>query len=370
MRVLHGPVNVGNQPWVLSRHERALGVHSDLVVNYSTWFGYPCDRSLSPLGKRTLQGMARRLMFGLTAPWRYDILHFYFGRSFLCWDDLGPPNRYWFADLKLAKRLGRKVFMTLQGCDVRLSDRSAERSKYTACHLGLCESAPDCRGSLDARRRELIQNILPLADRVFYLVPELGHYVPGASFLPYASVDIEAFEPVWPKTTGVPVLLHAPSSESIKGSPIIIAAVERLKKRMPLEFILVKGVPYAEALKLYQRADLVIDQVQLSWYGGFAVEAMALGKPVACYIQDEDLRFLPAGMRADLPMIQITPDTIEADLERALQQRHLWPAWGRRARNYVLRWHHPRRLAAAMVRAYRHPTSAFHLEEETSACAA
>src|SRR5687767_1244624 len=103
LRVLHGPVNVGNQPWVLSRHERRLGVRSELVVNYSTWFGYPADKCLSPLAKRTLWNTARRFLFGITSPWRYDILHYYFGRSFLCWDDYSAPNRLWFADLKLAK---------------------------------------------------------------------------------------------------------------------------------------------------------------------------------------------------------------------------------------------------------------------------
>ncbi|HXG46764.1 MAG TPA: hypothetical protein VNO52_04005, partial [Methylomirabilota bacterium] len=113
LRVLHGPVNVGNQPWVLSRYERRLGVRSDLAVNYSTWLGYPADVCLSPLQRRSALDVARRFAFGATAPLRYDVLHYYFGRSFLCWDDYGPPNRLWFADLKLAKRLGRKVFMTL-----------------------------------------------------------------------------------------------------------------------------------------------------------------------------------------------------------------------------------------------------------------
>jgi glycosyltransferase involved in cell wall biosynthesis len=370
LRVLHGPVNVGNQPWVLSRHERALGVRSDLAVNYSTWFGYPADRCVSALGKRTPLHIAKRFLFGVTSPWRYDVLHYYFGRSFLCWDDYGAPNRLWFADLKLARRLGRKVFMTLQGCDIRLSDESAARNEFTACEIGRCESAPDCRASLDARRRALVRDILPLVHRVFFLNPELGHYVPGASFLPYASVDVEAFEPVWPSANGVPVLLHAPSNESIKGSALIIEAVERLKKRIPLEFVLVKGVPYEQALKLYQRADLVIDQLLMGWYGGLAVEAMAMGKPVACYLRDQDLAFLPAGMRRDLPIVQITPGTVEADLERALRRRHEWPAWGRRSRDYVLRWHHPRRLAAAMIRTYRDPESRFNLEAEYQACAA
>ena len=32
--------------------------------------------------------------------------------------------------------------------------------------------------------------VLPLVDRVFYLNPELGRYVPNGEFLPYASVDV------------------------------------------------------------------------------------------------------------------------------------------------------------------------------------
>ena len=46
MRVLHAPVNIGNQPWVLSRQERKLGVKSDLVLNYNTWINYNADRVL------------------------------------------------------------------------------------------------------------------------------------------------------------------------------------------------------------------------------------------------------------------------------------------------------------------------------------
>ncbi len=370
MRVLHGPVNIGNQPWVLSRHERRLGMQSDLVVNYSTWLGYPADRCLSELGKRTLGNMARRFVFGMSAPFRYDVLHYYFGRSFLCWEDYGGPKWFWFSDLKLARRLGRKVFLTLQGCDARLSEESSGRNRHTPCHLRRCAAAPDCRASLDERRRFLIEKIVPLADRVFVLNPELAHYVPGSVFMPYCSVDVEAFDPVWPRPSGTAVILHAPSDQSIKGSPLIIAAVERLKKKYDIEFILVKGVPYEEALKLYRRADLVIDQLYAGWYGGLAVEAMAMGKPVGCYLREEDLGVLPPAMRSELPIVRLDPDTVEQDLEAALQRRHLWSSWGERARQYVLRWHHPRRLAAAMVAAYRDPASSFSLELEATACAA
>ena len=114
--------------------------------------------------------------------------------------------------------------------------------------------------------------------------------------------------------------------------------------------------------RLYHRADLVIDQVLTGWYGGFAVEAMAMGKPVACYIRDADLGYIPEAMRAELPFIRLTPETIEADIAAALARRAEWPQWGQQARAFVLRWHHPRRLAAAMIRAYQDPLARFHLE--------
>ncbi len=357
LKVLHGPVNVGNQPWVLSRHERSFGVQSDLIVNYNTWLGYSFDRCLSPPSGKSPQHALKRLLFGVASPFRYDVLHYYFGLSFLCWNDYGGRNPLWFADLKLAKRLGRKVFMTLQGCDARISSHSADRNAVTPCALGECDSAPACRAQIDMQRRYLIDKILPLVDRVFVLNPELAHYVPGAVFMPYASVDIEAFEPVWPKTTGPAVIVHAPSDPSIKGSRYIVDAVERLKQRFPIDFIQVKGLPHAEAMQIYRKADLVIDQVLTGWYGGFAVEAMAMGKPVACYLRRDDFKFVPPRMATELPFLHLALATLEDDLAAILVQRERLPEWGRQSRAFVMRWHHPRRIARAMVDAYRHPES-------------
>jgi hypothetical protein len=259
--------------------------------------------------------------------------------------------------------------MTLQGCDVRLSVHSAERNAITPCHEGHCQAVPVCRSTLDARREALVERILPMVDRVFVLNPELAHYVPGATFLPYASVDVEAFAPRWPRSDGPVRILHAPSDEGIKGTGLIVAAVERLQKTMPIELVLVRGTSHAEALKRYEEADLVIDQVLAGWYGGFAVEAMALGKPVACYLRDSDLDCLPEKMKAELPLIRLSPLTLEADIAAAIAQRQEWRSWGERSRAFALRWHHPRRIAAGMVRAYRDPLSRFILEADEP-CAA
>jgi glycosyltransferase involved in cell wall biosynthesis len=370
LRVLHGPYNIGNHAWMLSRFERQLGVHSELVVNYSTWLKYNADRCLGQLGRLTIRDAWRRLYFGLSAPFRYDVLHYYFGRTHMCWDDWGPANLLWYTDLKLARKLGRRVLMTLQGCDVRISAESAAHNTQTPCRLGCCKAAPVCRATLDANRREMIRDVLPLVDRRFIQNPDLAHFVPDADFLPYSSIDVEATEVAPPGANETPVLLHAPTDESIKGSARIIQAVERVRQHFPLELVLVKNVPHAEALKLYRRADLIIDQILAGWYGNFAVEAMAMGKPVVAYIREEDLGALPPAMRADLPIVRVSPATLEEDLAQALARRAEWPEWGRRGRAYALRWHNPRSIAAALLRVYRDPTASFEMRPEPIAYAA
>jgi hypothetical protein len=368
--VLHGPTNVGNQPWVLSRAERRLGVRSDLAVTSGNWLGYRADRRLRGPDLGLLGSLISLGSFAAAAPFRYDVLHCYFGTSFLNLSSRRFPFSLPFLDLKLWRWLGRKVVMTFQGCDVRQSDRSTARDPLSMCQLGHCTLARTCRARLDDGRRRMLDHLLPLCDRIFVLNPELAHEVPEAVFLPYASVNVEALQPVWPRTNGRIVLLHAPTNEGIKGTRYLVAAVDRLKRRWPIELSLVKKVPHAQALQLYRQADLVVDQLLGGWYGGFAVEAMALGKPVGCYIREGDLNCLSPAFRADLPLIRLTVPTLEQDLEAVLERRAEWPEWGKMAREFVLRWHHPLRIAHAMIRTYLDPASQFDLEPEPRATAA
>src|SRR5262249_22317500 len=157
---------------------------------------------------------------------------------------------------------------TLQGCDVRLARESTLRNAFTPCQQGRCRFFEKCLDSLDARRRELIAKVLPLADRVFYLNPELGHYVPRAEFLPYSNVEISDIEVVPPKPNGRITIVHAPSDGSIKGTPAILAALDALKAERDFELILVQNLPHEEAMRVYRAADIVIDQVLAGWYGG------------------------------------------------------------------------------------------------------
>lgn len=369
LRVLHGPVNIGNQPWTLSRAERRLGAASDLVVNYGTWLHYPADKTLSESGALTPLSRLRRFGFGLAGAWQYDVLHFYFGRTFTMPDGYrfgqGVRDKVFIADLLAARRLGRKVFMTLQGCDARIASMSNRQNAWTMCAPGRCSVYQACLDTNDAQRLSMIKTVLPLCDRVFYLNPEIGHFVPGGTFLPYANVDVASVDVRLPSPSGRPRIVHAPSDGAIKGTPLILDALEQLRDRFDFDLVLVQGKAHAEAMELYRSADLAIDQVLAGWYGGFAVELMAMGKPVAGYVREEDLDFVDARMRRDIPILQLRPGHLVDDLAAILARRAEWTELGRRARSYVEAWHNPDVIAGAMLAAYRSPTSAFELRPGT-----
>jgi hypothetical protein len=368
MRILHGPVKVGNQPWSLSRADRAAGAESDLVVNYGTWIGYPSDRSLSEYGRKNLRSAVRRAAFSLSAPFRYDVLHYYFGRSFMLWDDWGRVlgksavgDAVALADVRLAKALGKHCFMTLQGCDVRIAGDSNRLNAWTPCAEGRCNAYAQCLAAIDANRRKMISTLLPLMDGVFYLNPELGRWVPQGTFLPYANVDIHGIVPAPPADGRRLRIVHAPSDPAIKGTASIVAALEALSARFDFELVLVKGKPHSEAMEIYRSADLAIDQLFAGWYGGFAVELMAMGKPVAAYIREEDRDFVPARMWADLPILKIRPDHLEQDLAAILERARDLIETGARSRAFVERWHDPVRIATALGRVYRDPGALLEL---------
>jgi len=82
------------------------------------------------------------------------------------------------------------------------------------------------------------------------------------------------------------------------------------------------------------------------------VEMMALGKPVVCYIREEDLKFIPGQMKDDLPIVNANTDTIYEVLSRLVEQQDQLHLIGERSRAYVERWHDPMKIALRTKEVY------------------
>jgi hypothetical protein len=140
------------------------------------------------------------------------------------------------------------------------------------------------------------------AERIYYLNPDLAHYLPGrAEFMAYAHVDWRTVH-VYQTGNRRPRIVHAPTNRRIKGTRFVVKTVEKLRREgFEFDFALVENVKHEDAMREYEKADIVVDQLLIGWYGGLAVEVMAMGKCVVCYLREEDLSVVPLEMAEEIP---------------------------------------------------------------------
>jgi glycosyltransferase involved in cell wall biosynthesis len=305
LRVTHCPVNIAGIPWENVQALRRKGLDARLVVFERGRLHPEADWSLDRRG-----GLVRRLAtqlaaFARLAP-RTDVFHFYFGLTLL-------PKSVQFPLLKLLRR--RSVFHYL-GSDIR--GKSPEQLAYGK------RADAEIVGSYDALR-----------------------WVPEARVIP-PGLDLRPFTPTPPTDSPRPLVVHAPSNREKKGTQHVIEACSQL----PVELDIVEGVPHDVARERYARADIVVDQLSAGWHGVFAIESMALGKPVVTHLKPEVVERSAAGFGVHIPIVPATADTLVDALRPLVEQPALRRELGAAGRAYVEQVHDIDRVADRLVDLY------------------
>jgi glycosyltransferase involved in cell wall biosynthesis len=134
-------------------------------------------------------------------------------------------------------------------------------------------------------------------------------------------------------------ILHAPNHPMLKGTDALIAAIELLKNEgLNIELILLRGVPNAEIRRAMIDADLLADQFVIGWFGLFALEGMAMGKPVLCNLRNDLIElFVKADMveRHEIPLINTDLLDIADKIRWAYYNREELSAIGEKGRDFV-----------------------------------
>lgn len=370
MRVLHAPSSTGGNPQALSRALRQLGVDSRSLVVSQNYLAYQADIVLHRPGQSFILREFKRIWAIAVQLRRCDVIHYNAGTTiasayaveFRSRDGVrGILRQIYAAYLRLLQRaelayvkwLGKAVFVTYQGDDARQGDYCLQH--YAITFASRVEPGYYCPAS-DAFKRRNIARMSALASAIYSVNPDLLNVLPDrARFTPYGHVFLDEWTPDPSQSHPGPLrILHAPSHRGVKGTDLILAALEELKAQgHAFELLLVEGMSNARAREVYASADVLIDQLFAGWYGGLAVELMALGKPVLAYIREDDLHFIDPDMRAELPVLQVTPDTVLTALKSMIEMpREDLVALGRRSRAFVERWHDPMRIAADIKRDY------------------
>jgi glycosyltransferase involved in cell wall biosynthesis len=299
-------VNFAGIGWTNVQALRQKGVDARLVV-FNTQPAHPeADENLNlPCGpalrRQAMQFRALAKLLPST-----DVFHFYFGLTLV-------PKRIQFPILKAARK--KSVFHFV-GSDIR--GKTPDELAY-----GRLADA-QIVGSYDAAR-----------------------WIPEAEVVP-PGIDLSAIEPVPPRADGPVRVAHAALSRRRKGTELVVAACEELG----LELDVIENVRHDEVGPRLARADIVVDQLNSGWYGLFAIEAMAYGKPVVGYIHDEAATRTAAAFGVDLPIVRTTKETLAADLRSLLESAEERRARGAAGRSYVERVHDADKMADRLIDIY------------------
>jgi hypothetical protein len=350
-KVLHLPTAVGGNSWGLAQGERRLGLDSKVLITQNTWLDYPNDVSLRWEEKKFWLRIPSSIASFLKYRNKFDVFHFNFGSTLVDFRNYGI--HLW--DLPFYPK-NSKIIFTYNGCDARQKYKTMQRVRFASCHEEECYSGMCNSGTRDKIREKRIGIASKYAHHIFAVNPDLLHFLPEriATFLPYSIASWYDIQSVPYKIDRKIRIVHSPTNQAAKGSRYVIRALENLRRRYDIEIILVDKVPNKEALNIYSRADLIVDQVLAGWYGGLAVEAMKMGKPIGVFVREDDLKFIPEKMAQDLKsaVINLNPFNIEKVLEEYLENPRLLKFKSEAGCAYVHKWHDPTYVAGITKSTY------------------
>ena len=344
MRILILGANVASQMSITVRALRRVGVDADGAV-YGTIANYSTE------GLRQLEEMSRleRLRRGyLRTSWSWtiassivkcDVVHWNYGVS--AWG-----RGY---DLRLAHLLGRPGIVEFWGSDVRIAELAAERSVYYARRGSGYEYEKEETRAGSYQRQELFANngvrecfAPPWFDQ--YLKPSLFR----ATHHSFLRVLLDELTPAPASHRRKPVVAHAPSARGAKGTDMVLAVVERLRRRIDFEFVLLHGLSRREVLDQVRACDVFLDQFVIGEYGMASVEAMAFAKPVVCYLRPDVIDQVPGR----IPIVNASPDDLEDKLAELLTAESSRTRIGEESRQYVEDYHDAEAYARRLVPVY------------------
>jgi hypothetical protein len=366
--------------WYLSRELRKLGWVADLVDfdndPRNAMFYHGRDFTFVD---RSVFGVIDQLLFYPLALFRYEIF-FFANTDCLKFGNVVSRVLGIFgkgADVRLLKLFGRKIFYGNNGCldgvsqsafglwgPYKVCDSCPLQHRADVCsderNLAwgrLRNSLADYQCLLGGNRADF--NVDPRVhespwfyclDRHFW-TPDL--LVPSNYRLPFARTTVKLYHAVG----NFEARSHgAGKIETIKSTHIYLPLVERLRTEgYDVEMIFFKDVPN-QKIRYYQaQADVVLEMLTYGWFGANAREAMMLGKPVVCFLRPEWLesmrRELPEYVD-ELPIVNATPETIDAVLRDLLDNPARRIEIGRRSREFAEKWHASDRAAVHFDRVF------------------
>ena len=341
-------IGLGPEPLINNvYHKMALQQHGYSAQTFVSDVYFITDKfdvrgdRLLPTRYRFLRLSFVYLYLFIASLFRYKCIYIYFNGG-----PLGFGRLLWRIEPLLYKLAKVKMVVMPYGGDVQEMSRAPNLLFKRA--IGLDYPQHRFRRARIAKKIDLwtkyADHVIAGCEWVYYL------YHWDTLMLAHFSIDVEAWKPLHTDSdrTGPALrdrfrVLHAPNHKAIKGTQYFMDAVKELKAEgLDIELVLLEGVPNEEVKRVMATVDVVADQLIVGWYAMFALEAMAMEKPVLCFLRD-DLQelYVASGLVSadEIPIINCSPLTVKEAIRGLVQERDRLAEIGRRSRAYVLKHH-------------------------------
>lgn len=251
----------------------------------------------------------------------YDVVH------------IAPGSgRYGLQELSAAAHGGKVRVVQFWGPEIRTEEIAALRNPYARL-IGGFSDPEETREYIRMLARLSPACIVPDFECVAYVRP----FFKRVYVLPYAMNTALASERKAILKEGAPLIVHAPVSAHFEGTVYVREALAQLAAAgHHFESIVNQGLSYRERIALYQKADIIIDQLLSGVYGMGAVDAMSLGKPVLTGVSYNYLSYYQQPS-----IVLASPATLYNRLVDLLMDSGLMASIGEKGAAYAERVHHP-----------------------------
>lgn len=196
------------------------------------------------------------------------------------WDSLLPD----YSDLEKIRSAGKKIIFIFCGDDVRWYFASKQEFES----LGMHPIEYDSSYFYGKRGLEFRLRRIAYAERyanLIYSKREQAQLQSRPFFHWRMTVDPSEYPVGDFHSRNVPLIVHAPSNQAVKGTKYVMRAIENLKKRnVHINFKLIQNMNAEEVRRILQQADLVIDQLFIPGGGRLTTESLSVGAEVMTYM--------------------------------------------------------------------------------------
>ncbi|KRQ85975.1 hypothetical protein ABG79_02203 [Caloramator mitchellensis] len=311
INILHGTMEIANQMNTYAKGLKKIGCNVKTLSYYKNYLNYKSDIefNITDINEDLVNDLIQK----------NDIFHFHFGTS------LKLDN----SDINDLYKKNKTILMQHWGSDVR---RLSVVKKFNSYAKSKVLEEEYIRNKLRFLGN-FVKHCVVSDYELFECVKEYYENI----YIIKQALNLNDYknEYLCVNKNNKFTIVHAPTDPEYKGTKYIVRAIEELKLKYDFDFILVSNMPHNEAKKIYKEADLIIDQLHAGAYGLFAIESMALGKPVVGWISDYMFDRYPR----ELPIIPANPQNIKLVLEYLLQNKDLLEVVGNESRKYVEKYH-------------------------------